>query len=217
MPLEARWAPSARNGPESPSGLPLPLHPGQRCALCSVDRGVLSLDRVELGEEGRLFGKRGRRLQRSRPPMQCRAPADVRIAFTRWLEMTPSAHAQHLVPTVAVVDDDEGLRYALRNLLASLDLAVAHFASAQEFFASPVCGAAACLIVDLRMPGMSGLELQRHLIDRGDRLPIIFITGFPDEHVQQQAEGACAFFAKPFDAGRLIECVKCAIAARAID
>ena len=82
------------------------------------------------------------------------------------------------MPTVAVVDDDEGLRYA-RNLLVSLNLAVADFASAQEFLASPAWGAAACLITDVQMPGMSGLELQRRLIDSGDRLPIIFITGFP--------------------------------------
>lgn len=119
------------------------------------------------------------------------------------------------VPTVAVVDDDEGLRHALCNLLASLDLAVADFASAQEFLASPACAAAACLIVDVQMPGMSGLELQRRLIDSGDRLPIIFITGFPGEHVRQQAEagGAFGFFAKPFDVRRLIECVERALAA----
>ena len=93
------------------------------------------------------------------------------------------------VPTVAVVDDDEGLRQALRRLLASLDLAVADFASAGEFLASPACGAVACLITDAQMPGMNGLELQRRLIDSGDRLPVIFVTAFPSEHVRQTGRG----------------------------
>ena len=68
--------------------------------------------------------------------------------------------------TVAVVDDDEAVRDALSNLLASLDLGVATFASAEEFLASPACRAAACLITDVQMPGMSGLDLQRHLAEQ---------------------------------------------------
>jgi two-component system response regulator FixJ len=70
------------------------------------------------------------------------------------------------VPTVAVVDDDEAVRHALGNLLASLDLVVAAFASAEEFLASAACTSAACLITDVKMPGMSGLDLQRHLARR---------------------------------------------------
>ncbi|GEP60447.1 response regulator transcription factor [Reyranella soli] len=120
---------------------------------------------------------------------------------------------------VAVVDDDEDVRRALGNLLASLDLAVADFPSAEDFLASPACRAAACLITDVQMPGMSGLELQRHLIDSGNRLPVIFVTAFPREHVRQQAEagGAIGFFAKPFDGALLIECVERALAARAVE
>ena len=68
--------------------------------------------------------------------------------------------------TVAVVDDDEAVRDALSNLLASLDLGVATFASAEAFLASPACRAAACLIADVQMPGMSGLDLQRHLAEQ---------------------------------------------------
>ena len=71
------------------------------------------------------------------------------------------------------------MRAALSNLLASLDLGVATFASAEEFLASPACRAAACLITDVQMPGMSGLDLQRHLADSGNRLPVILITPFP--------------------------------------
>ena len=116
-------------------------------------------------------------------------------------------------PTIAVVDDDEAVRGALSNLLASLDLGVATFASAEAFLASPACTAAACLITDVQMPGMSGLDLQRHLADSGNRLPVILITAFPREHVRRQAEatGAFGFFAKPFEGGPMIACIERAI------
>src|SRR4030095_10453841 len=93
-------------------------------------------------------------------------------------------------PTIAVVDDDEAVRDALRNLIASLDLGVATFASAEEFLASPACRAAACLITDVQMPGMSGLDLQRHLAGSGNRIPVILITAFPRDHLRPQAEAA---------------------------
>jgi FixJ family two-component response regulator len=116
-------------------------------------------------------------------------------------------------PTIAVVDDDEAVRDALGNLLASLDLGVATFASAEEFLASPAAAAAACLITDVQMPGMSGLELQRHLADRGNRMPVILITAFPHDYVRRQAEaeGAAGFFAKPFDARLMIDCIERAL------
>ena len=116
-------------------------------------------------------------------------------------------------PTIAVVDDDEAVRDALRNLLASLDLGVATFASAEEFLASSAYCIAACLIADVQMPGMSGLELQRHLAGRGRQMPVILITAFPLDHVRRQAEaaGAAGFFAKPFDARLMIECIERAL------
>jgi FixJ family two-component response regulator len=116
-------------------------------------------------------------------------------------------------PTVAVVDDDEAVRGALGNLLASLDLGVATFASAEAFLASPACRDAACLIADVQMPGMSGLDLQHHLAETGNRLPVILITAFPQEHVRRQAEaeGAFGFFAKPFDGGLMIQCIERAL------
>ena len=115
--------------------------------------------------------------------------------------------------TVAVVDDDEAVRGALSNLLASLDLGVATFASAEAFLASPACRDAACLIADVQMPGMSGLDLQRHLSESGNRLPVILITAFPQEHVRRQAEaeGAFGFFAKPFEGGLMIQCIERAL------
>jgi FixJ family two-component response regulator len=114
---------------------------------------------------------------------------------------------------VAVVDDDEAVRHALSNLLASLDLGVATFASAEAFLASPACRDAACLIADVQMPGMSGLDLQRHLSESGNRLPVILITAFPQERVRRQAEaeGAFGFFAKPFEGGLMIQCIERAL------
>ena len=118
--------------------------------------------------------------------------------------------------TVAVVDDDEAVRDALSNLLASLDLGVATFASAEEFLASPACSVAACLITDVQMPGMSGLDLQRHLVSIGSRVPVILITAFPRDHLRQQAEaeGAFGFFAKPFDGRLMIDCIERALAGK---
>ena len=119
-------------------------------------------------------------------------------------------------PTVAVVDDDEAVRAALSNLLASLDLGVATFASAEEFLASLACSEAACLITDVQMPGMSGLDLQRHLASEGNRIPVILITAFPQDRLRQQAEaeGAFGFFAKPFDGRLMIDCIERALAGK---
>ncbi len=116
--------------------------------------------------------------------------------------------------TVAVVDDDEAVRDALSNLLASLDLGVATFASAEEFLASPACREAACLITDVQMPGMSGLDLQRHLTSNGSRIPVILITAFPRDQLRQQAEadGAFGFLAKPFEGRVMIDCIERALA-----
>ena len=118
--------------------------------------------------------------------------------------------------TVAVVDDDEAVRAALSNLLASLDLGVATFASAEEFLASPACRESACLITDVQMPGMSGLDLQRHLASEGNRIPVILITAFPQDRLRQQAEaeGAFGFFAKPFDGRLMIDCIERALTAK---
>jgi FixJ family two-component response regulator len=121
-------------------------------------------------------------------------------------------------PTIAVVDDDEAVRGALANLLASLDLGVAAFASAEEFLASPACQTAACLITDVQMPGMSGLDLQRHLAASGNRMPVILITAFPGDRVRRQAEdeGAVGFLAKPFDGRLMIECIERALVERGV-
>ncbi|WP_428668543.1 response regulator transcription factor [Reyranella sp.] len=116
-------------------------------------------------------------------------------------------------PLIAVVDDDESVREALGNLLMSMGLEVKAFGTAEEFLASPYSHSAACLVADVQLPGMSGLELQRRIIADGNALPIILITAFPRDHVRRQAEqqGAVALLAKPFDGGRLVDCVERAL------
>ena len=118
-------------------------------------------------------------------------------------------------PTIAVVDDEESVRAAVANLLQSLELTVATFGSAEEFLASPVCTTAACLITDIQMPGMSGLDLQRHLAASGNRIPVILMTAFPKEQARQQAsaDGAVGYLAKPFESRRLIELIDGVLAA----
>jgi FixJ family two-component response regulator len=114
---------------------------------------------------------------------------------------------------VAIVDDDDLMRSALQGLLKSVGLPAQAFASAEEFLKSGQQRQAACLIADIRMPGMSGLELQAHLNAERCKIPIIFITGHGDEKMRMQAlrAGAVEFMAKPFDDEALIESVRAAL------
>jgi FixJ family two-component response regulator len=118
------------------------------------------------------------------------------------------------VPTIAVIDDDESVRQATGNLVKSLGLCVIVFASAEEFLESPRFDDVSCIISDIQMPGMNGLELQQHLALAGPERPLIFITAFLEERFRQQAmeAGAIGFFNKPFEAQRLIECIARALA-----
>jgi FixJ family two-component response regulator len=114
---------------------------------------------------------------------------------------------------VAVLDDDELIRSALQGLLKAVGFPVQTFASAEEFLNSGQQHQIACLITDIRMPGMSGLELQAKLNTEGCRIPIIFITGHGDERLRMQAlrAGAVEFLAKPFDDEVLLESVRAAL------
>jgi len=113
---------------------------------------------------------------------------------------------------VAVLDDDELMRSALQGLLKAVGLPSQAFASAEEFLNSGQQHRIACLIADIRMPGMSGLELQAELNTEGCRIPIIFITAHGDEKMRMQAlrAGAVEFLAKPFDDEVLLESVRAA-------
>src|ERR1700761_7381816 len=114
---------------------------------------------------------------------------------------------------VAIVDDDDLMRAALQGGLKSADLLAQTFASAEEFLRSGQQHDTACLITDIRMPGMTGLELQAQLNADHCRIPTIFITAHGDAKMRMQAmrAGAVEFLAKPFDDDALLESVRAAL------
>ncbi|SRR6266404_1073067 len=114
---------------------------------------------------------------------------------------------------VAIVDDDDSMRGALLGMLHVVGLSAQAFSSAEEFLKSGQQHQIACLIADIRMPGMSGLELQAKLNADRCRVPIIFITAHGDEKMRMQAlrAGAVEFMAKPFDDEALLESVRAAL------
>jgi FixJ family two-component response regulator len=114
---------------------------------------------------------------------------------------------------IAIVDDDDSMRSAVQDLLEAVNLPAHGFASAEEFLSSGKQHHTACLIADIRMPGMSGLELQAELNAERCRIPIIFITAHGDQRMRMQAlrAGAVEFLAKPFDNEALLDSVRAAL------
>jgi FixJ family two-component response regulator len=114
---------------------------------------------------------------------------------------------------VAVVEDDESYRLALQRLLKSAGFSVQSFASVEDFLNCGLQHETGCLITDIRMPGMSGLDLQAKLNAENCPIPIIFITAHGDEKLRLQAMrgGAVQFFAKPLDGAALLESVRIAL------
>jgi len=114
---------------------------------------------------------------------------------------------------VAIVDDDRSVQSALKDLMESAGLSARSFGSAEEFLESDQLNQTACLITDIRMPGMSGLELQAKLKSEGSRIPIIFITARPDAKMKMVAmkAGAVEFLSKPFDYEVLLGQVRMAL------
>jgi FixJ family two-component response regulator len=117
---------------------------------------------------------------------------------------------------ISVLDDDVSVREATSSLLESLGYATAAFASAEEFLQSEELAETSCLVTDVRMPGTSGLDLQRTLIRQGHRIPTIFMTAYPEEHTRSAAmqAGALGFLAKPVSEERLLSCLKIALEAQ---
>ena len=117
------------------------------------------------------------------------------------------------IATIAIIDDDEPVRITTSSLVRSLGFKAVAFSSAEEYLASPQRRAFACLISDVQMPGMSGLDLQDHLAAEGYGLPIIFITAFPHENIEKRARAASAVCVlnKPFESHLLVECIQRAI------
>jgi FixJ family two-component response regulator len=111
---------------------------------------------------------------------------------------------------VAIVDDDPSLRRSLGNLLTSAGFRVTAFASAEAFLASAARASIGCLVLDLRLDGMSGLDLLRRLADTGSRIPVIVLTAHGDERARQRAlrDGALAFLGKPVSGDVLLDAVR---------
>ena len=114
---------------------------------------------------------------------------------------------------VAIVDDDKSVRATTDSLVRSLGYVVHTFASAEEFLRSNRLEEFACVIADVQMPGMSGVQLQDHLRAQGYRVPFIFFTAFPDDKIRAQAlaAGAICYLTKPFDGDSLIRFLQAAL------
>jgi FixJ family two-component response regulator len=117
------------------------------------------------------------------------------------------------LPVISIIDDDASVRGATHRLVKSLGYAAHAFASADDFLQSPHVNDTSCLIADVQMPGMSGLELQSVLIAKGCQVPIIFITAYPEDNIRAKAlkAGAVCFLSKPFAGTVLVECIHTAL------
>ena len=115
---------------------------------------------------------------------------------------------------ISVVDDDQSFRDSMRRLLKSLDYAVAVFPSAAEFLASPELAATSCLVADVQMPAMTGVELYEYLIETGRAIPTILVTGYPNDGVRERmlTLGVECYLPKPLEEAVLIDCLRSAVA-----
>ena len=114
---------------------------------------------------------------------------------------------------ISVVEDDQPFRESMRKLLSSLGYTVEAFASASDFLASPLLPATGCLVTDVQMPGMSGVELHRRLVDTGHAIPTILVTAYPDEMSRNRAlkDGVVGYLSKPVDDDHLERCLRSAL------
>ena len=187
----------------------MPAHKSEKIlAVCGIRGTVLSSRRFSdtvwtpFAAGPFLLGFRERALI---PTYNCAALGDLAIFF--------AMITQGKAKPVAVVDDDDLMRGALLGLLKAVGLPAREFASAEDFLNSGLQHEAGCLIADIRMPGISGLELQAKLNADRCRIPIIFITAHGDEKMRMQAMrgGAVEFLAKPFDDEALLESIRAAL------
>jgi FixJ family two-component response regulator len=114
---------------------------------------------------------------------------------------------------ISIVDDDQPYRESMQRLMMLLGYTVEAFPSAADFLASRVLAETACLVTDVNMPGMTGFELHRHLVDAGYAIPTILITAFPDEVARDQAlkDGVVCYLSKPVDDDYLERCLRSAL------
>src|SRR5262249_8152314 len=141
---------------------------------------------------------------------RCRGPACAGPGLEQRLDRVAE------VPVISIIDDDASVRTATARLLRSMGFSVHAFASAKEFLSSPRLSETSCVIADVEMPGMNGIELQDYLIAHGHSMPVIFITAFPQDRARERAmkAGAVCFLSKPFDEPQLLECVEQALIRR---
>jgi FixJ family two-component response regulator len=116
-------------------------------------------------------------------------------------------------PLITIVEDDEFFRESMRRLMRSLGYTVEAFPSAADFLASRRLDETACLIADIHMPGMTGVELCARLIDAGHKIPTILVTAYPDDATRGRAlkDGIVCYLLKPFDDNDLMDCVRKAV------
>ena len=111
---------------------------------------------------------------------------------------------------ISVVDDDESMREAIRGLMKSLGYTAVAFASAEGFLSSRQIPRTSCLITDVQMPGITGLELHHRLLAAGKIIPTILITAYPDDSARERAlgDGVVSYLSKPFDENDLLTCIR---------
>ena len=117
---------------------------------------------------------------------------------------------------VSIIDDDLSVRVAVADIVRSMDLTASVFSSGEDFLISNSVADTACIIADIQMPGLSGIELQQALKARDLKIPMVFITAYPDERTRAKAfdGGAICFLNKPFDGSTIIDCIERALGIR---
>jgi FixJ family two-component response regulator len=130
-------------------------------------------------------------------------------------KMAPTEELGCATAVISIVDDDPSVREAMFGLVRSLGFDAIAFASAEDFLQSEKADATSCLITDVQMPGLSGIELQSQLASRGHRMPMIFVTASPERSIEARVRsaGAVGFLNKPFDDNALIDCLDQALRA----
>jgi FixJ family two-component response regulator len=140
-----------------------------------------------------------------------RLHAGARDWKRRYGKAENAAMPQHTL--ISIVEDDQPFRESMRKLLKSLGYMVEAFPSAADFLASPLLSKTACLVTDVQMPGMTGVELHRHLVDAGYAIPTILVTAYPDEVIRERAlkNGVVCYLSKPVDDEHLERCLRSAL------
>jgi FixJ family two-component response regulator len=131
-----------------------------------------------------------------------------------WRRRANCLEAAMLKPgLISIVEDDQPFRESMRKLMGLLGYTVEAFPSAASFLAWPLFPETACLVADVHMPGMTGVELHRHLLDRGHRIPTILVTAYPDDVIRNRAlkDGVLCYMSKPVDDEHLERCIRSAL------